>query len=687
MKISRIFFTILLVIVCMLALTVFVRWAANRDSTELIPQPSNVEYIRWELPKGAKARLGKGSINAIKFSPDGKRFAVATTIGVWMYDAQTGTEISIFKGDRQNIKAVTFSPDGSLLIGVNSAGGILQWNEDTGELRAAFVNEKSRHLTSAVFSVDGTKLYSVGGVNDKKIHVRDIGDHTTSPIFSEIELGFDFKGGYNTFIALSSDRRFLAVTSPEIQDRSFLIHVCDAVTGKLLYDLTEPTNGWLRDLAFSPDSKTLAACNYESIYLWEVDSATPQATFKAPGTGFSVLAFSPNGKLLASGCRDGSVRLWNTTAKQQGVGGKIGQYLPTLMLKKHKSEVFTLAFSPDGKMLLSGSYDGTIRAWDTTTGKQHFTCREHLDGISDIATPKGENTLTSIDTMHTQIRHWDIDKGHQLSVSYLGFNSSEKISPNATTLAMHDLSERKLRLWDILNRRFKTNLKGHGYSSRPLNPVFAFSLDEKMLASASMGNYIRIIHLWDIGEPPRSFLKRFFFNFKTIRPQWTLEGHRGVILALAFSPDRRTLASAGDGVTIYLWDLETFSTRLTLTGHKEGSRKLVFSPDGRTLASRGYKEIYLWDVATGGLLRTLSTEAGIGTFQFSPDGKVLVAYGVDGIIQLWDVRTGQRMSSHKGHTRLIKDFVFSADGKTLASASEDGTILLWDWEKIAQVKN
>ncbi len=103
MKISRIFFTILLVIVCMLALTVFVRWVTNRASTELIEQPSNVEYTRWELPEGAKARLGKGSINDIKFAPDGTRFAVATTIGVWMYDAQTGAEISLFKGDKQDI--------------------------------------------------------------------------------------------------------------------------------------------------------------------------------------------------------------------------------------------------------------------------------------------------------------------------------------------------------------------------------------------------------------------------------------------------------------------------------------------------------------------------------------------------------------------------------------------------------
>ena len=112
MKTSRLFFTIFLVIITILALTVFIRLVTNRDSTELIPPSSNTEYIRWQLPEGAKVRLGKGSINDIKFSPDGTRFAVATTIGVWMYDAQTGKEISLFKGDRQDIKGVAFSKDG-----------------------------------------------------------------------------------------------------------------------------------------------------------------------------------------------------------------------------------------------------------------------------------------------------------------------------------------------------------------------------------------------------------------------------------------------------------------------------------------------------------------------------------------------------------------------------------------------
>ena len=149
MKNSRIFFVILVVIFAIVALTVFIRLVTNRDSTELIPPSSNTEYIRWQLPEGAKVRLGKGSINDIKFSPDGTRFAVATTIGVWMYDAQTGKEISLFKGDRQDIKGVAFSKDGRFLVGANSAGGIPRWNATTGELHSILVNENVRSLNTS----------------------------------------------------------------------------------------------------------------------------------------------------------------------------------------------------------------------------------------------------------------------------------------------------------------------------------------------------------------------------------------------------------------------------------------------------------------------------------------------------------------------------------------------------------
>ena len=681
MKNSRIFFVILVVIFAIVALTVFIRLVTNRDSTELIPPSSNVEYIRWQLPEGAKVRLGKGSINDIKFSPDGTRFAVATTIGVWMYDAQTGKEISLFKGDRQDIKGVAFSKDGRFLVSANSAGGIARWNATTGELHSILVKENVRSLNTAVFSADGTKLVSVSGLHNE-IQVWNLSDGTTPPIITDIE---DLKDGHSPVIALSPDKRFLATVIHEWK-KVYPINVWNTHTGERLLTLTGHTR-WIKSLAFSPDGKTLASCDQHGIiHLWDLDTAITRATFKTPDA-FYALSFAPNGKLLASGGYDGSIRLWNATAKQQGLRGKIGQYLPTLTLKGHKDDISTLAFSPDGKMLLSGSDDGTIRAWDTITGRQQFICPGHTSEISELAASEERNALISVHSWKSQLLHWNISVGHHLSGYYFKNKRPQAISPDAKMLTLKDWTATDTLLWDISKKRIRATLKEHEVPlSKMLN--FVFSLDGKRLASATVHQGIGLIHVWNIPNQSQSFLKRLFFSSKSISPQYTLEGHIDGGYALKFSPNGKILATAHKNKVIRLWDVEMGSTRFTLTGHKQTIKALAFSPNGKILASGGnYQTIYLWDVTTGQQLTNSQTEATVNTLQFSPDGKTIVSGNYNGKIQLLDAHTLRLLSTHIGHTNWVNALMFSEDGKTLFSASRDGTILLWDWEKIAQVDN
>lgn len=684
MRSSRIFFLILLIVVfAILVFTMLVPRLMFRDSTELIPPSSNVEYTRWELPEGAKARLGKGSINDIKFSPDGTRFAVATTIGVWMYDAKTGTEISLFKGERQNIKGVAFSADGSVVTGATSNGKILRWNADTSELHTIFTNEKGKHLYSVVFSEDATKLASVNIDDriDEEVHVWNLDDETIPPTLTNIDVGF--KEELSPKIALSPDNRLLATARPEGDKDP--IHVWNADTGERLLTLARDGHGTIQDLVFSPDNKTLASCDRRSILLWDMDTATSRTTFRTT-FGLRALAFSPNGELLSSGYDD-SVYLWNTTLKQQGLQGKINQYTPMLKLKGHKEDVSTLAFSPDGKILLSGGEDGTIRAWDVTAGQQLYTCPGHVGDVSDVAASGEKNTLISVHSWENQLLQWDINTGQPFSSTTFKLKSAKTISPNADTFVIEDWSwNRKLKLWDISNSSLRTNLKGHGYPSKWWGLDLAFSPDKKMLAATSSKHQIGVIHLWNIAEPPKSFLKKIF-NSKTIRPQWTLKGNPSVVKALTFSPNGKILASCGDGAEINLWNTETGKLLFTFTGHQRGNRALAFSPDGKMLASADYNTIYLWNLTTRELLRKSKAGGGTHVLQFSPDGKTLVVGKWDGKIQLLDAHTGQLLSTHIGHgswLSKINQLIFLADGKTLASASEDGTILLWDWEKIKQ---
>ena len=691
MKRSRLFFTILLVLLAILALTVFLRGVPIQKPSILTLQPSGVDYPQWELPHGAKTRLGKGKINDIKFSSDGTQFAVATTIGVWMYDAKSGKETALFKGDRQDIKGVSFSEDGKFLTGANSTGEILRWNTDDRELLSILANGKENDFYSADFSEDGTKFASTSLIRKgedilKNVHVWHLGENTTdTPTFSNIDLGI--KEEDIRRIALSPNSRFLA-TAIEKKNKDRAIHVWDTEIGERLITLSGNNQRLNYALAFSPDGTTFASADRNSIHLWNMGTAAPRGTFKSI-SGFNTLTFSPNGKLLASGNKDGGVTIWNTTPIQKGLGGIFSKYTPTLELKGHKDEVSTLTFSPDGKLLLSGSEDSTIRAWDTNTGRQQFTCSGHSDEISGMATSENGDTIISVAPRQSQIQHWNINTGHQISMSFLkGHVASETISPNAMTLVMKDVFGKKIRLLDISKNRNYVSLKWSGHPKNAFSFVFEFSPDGKKLAIPSNDKQIGVIQLWDIANPPQSFLQRLIFKFKKYRPLFTLKGHTGKVDTLTFAPNGKILASGGDSKEINLWKVGTGDHLFTLSGHKQSTRDIAFSPDRKILASASYSTIYLWDLTTRVQLRKCKTDGGNSILLFSPDGKILVVGGWKGIFQLYDTKTCHLLSTHKGHTSWINkitELVFIEDGKTLASTSSDGTILLWDWEKISQV--
>ena len=660
-----------------------------RDSTELIPKPPSTEYTRWELPEGAKARLGKGAINDIKISSDGAQFAVATTIGVWLYDAKTGAEISLLPGDRHVFKGIAFSSDGNTLSGVNLDGKISRWDVAKGKLLTTFPQrEIPEYLYTVDFSKDSTKLASVSlGEEFDKIQVSNLVTGIP-PTITNIDVGR--KEGIRTTIALSPDNRLLA-TSKEEKGERYPIHVWNADTGERLFTLEREEHGSIRGLVFSTDGKTLASCDSDTILLWDIDTKTVRAAFKTD-MFLSALAFSPNSQLLASGDDDGVINLWNATVQQEGLTGKIGQNLSDLKLRKHREEIVALAFSPDGKMLLSGSKDGTIRAWDTTTGQQQYICPGHVDNVIDIASSAEGNTLISVHHLKDMLIKWDINTGHPFSSSFFSLKSPLTVSQNANKFVVRKYGFRhKIQLWDTAKIQLRYNLNGHGYPSEYWSLVSAFSPDEKMVAITTSKYHIGTIHLWDIANPSKTFWDRIF-NRKSVQPRYTFQGNQQEVKALTFSPNGKILASGGDGSEINLWNTETGDKLFTLTGERRSINNLAFSPDGNMLASADYSIVYLWDLTdltTAKLVRKIKTLHTVQVLLFSSDGRTLVSGGWGGSIRLIDPDSGQVLSIHTGHSdgisSKINKLVFLEDGKTLASAGEDGTILLWNWEEMKAV--
>ena len=687
------FFLIPLLFICgVLLLSLFLRWIASPNSEETLTdfqtQAAAPAYTRWHLPEGATLRLGKGHIKDIKFVPDGTQFIVAASTGIWLYDAQTGVEIARLNEKPRNIKTIAFSPDGETLISSDSEGQVQMWDISTAKRHSTLRGPQKITNAVSVASADGITL-----ANEQRRHIRlwKFRPNTTEPIVTDTNS--DSKFGYGTVVmTLSPDATRLAATSSDGHE-IYPIRIWNTNTKELLFTLEGHTQ-WIPTLAFSPDSKTLASGDIRNtIRMWDMDTRTPRASFKISTGGFRALTLSPNGKLLASGSNDGRVRLWDATVKKQAGWSTFGKYVPTLTLRGHKNRVSALAFSPDGKTLITGSHDGSIRAWDTTIGSKRFTSLGHFGNALGLVFPETGSTLTSVhltpNWSGVQLKDWDVSTGNQLSIHFLHTNGAfGTISPDGKTIITDDYWEHNItQLWDVKAKRVRTALKRRPKKRKPMRTSFragfTFSPDGTTVASGGQDNVVR---LWDTTARQPSGLKKFFGVFTDNRsPRLTIQGHTVHVRTLAFSPDGKMLAGGSNAGSIHLWDAHTGTKFFTFTGHSNRVSAVAFSPDGKTLASGSQSgEICLWDTVneTKDSANIITPRATVSKLLFSPDGKILVSGNGKGTIQLWDVHTGKLLSTHIGHTYPIRVMLFSSDGKTLASGSNDGTILLWDWEKL-----
>ncbi|WP_405652691.1 WD40 repeat domain-containing protein [Streptomyces sp. RK9] len=465
-------------------------------------------------------------------------------------------------------------------------------------------------------------------------------------------------------VVFSPDGRTVATAG---EDREAMLW--DAANGKRRAKLSGHKDA-VKGIGFSPDGRTLATGSGDhTVILWHVGRGARAATLTGHSGAVRALAFSPDGRTLATAGLDRTVVLWDPARRTR-----------TATLTGHGTNVYSLAFAPGSRPLLASSGEnGAITLWDPS----RTALSGHRDRVNKaVFSPDGHTLATASDDGTAVL--WDLRRGIRRAtldgrtgpVTSVAFSPDGRTVATATGTDVHPprAKDYTLTLWrTAAPSRPLARLTGH--NDRVLDVVF--SPDGRTVATAGADDTVM---LWDLARRARL----------AVLPQGARKGRSPAdrppgaeakwgVHAVAFSPDGRTLASAGHDGRALLWDVPTRTRRLTLAGHAGSLRALAFSPDGRTLATAALdQKVVLWDTAGGSRRAAFTGDSSGLAVAFSPDGRTLAAANADTAVVLWDLPARRQLATLTGHTRQVRSLDFSPDGTRLASAAVDGRAVLWN---------